>query len=86
MKLIMQKYCLMRFLEEKTFLHNVIWEKKYSPSNDANYFSDNHDHILVYAKQKECTILMAYKNRSANKRYINPDNDLRGTWKLQILL
>ena len=32
------------------FVANVIWEKKYTVANDAKFFSDNHDHILVYTK------------------------------------
>lgn len=35
------------------FVANVIWEKKSSPQNDAKWISDTHDHILVYAKNKE---------------------------------
>lgn len=35
------------------FVGNIVWEKKYSPQNDARWFSDMHDHILVYAKYKE---------------------------------
>src|ERR1700731_3560042 len=32
------------------FVANVVWQKKYTVANDAKWFSDNHDHILVYAK------------------------------------
>jgi len=35
------------------FVSNVIWEKKSSPQNDAKWISDSHDHILVYAKNKD---------------------------------
>ncbi|WP_441293224.1 site-specific DNA-methyltransferase [Rodentibacter trehalosifermentans] len=35
------------------FVANVIWQKKSSPSNDATWISDNHDHIIVFAKNKE---------------------------------
>jgi adenine-specific DNA-methyltransferase len=35
------------------FVANVIWEKKSSPQNDAKWISDCHDHILVFAKNKE---------------------------------
>ena len=35
------------------FVANVIWQKKSSPSNDSKWISDNHDHILVFAKNKE---------------------------------
>ena len=37
----------------KDFNNYVIWEKKYSPQNDAKWLSDSHDHILVCAKNKE---------------------------------
>ncbi len=66
---------------EENFVANVIWEKKFSPQNDAKWFSDNHDHILVYAKNKEIwrPNLLA-RTEEANARYKNPDNDSRGVW------
>ena len=30
---------------EENFVANVVWEKKYTRSNDAQFFSDNHDHV-----------------------------------------
>jgi len=35
------------------FIINIIWVKKSSPQNDSKWISDTHDHILVYAKNKE---------------------------------
>src|SRR6185295_18830285 len=32
----------------ENFIINFIWQKKYSPANDSKYFSDVHDHILVF--------------------------------------
>jgi adenine specific DNA methylase Mod len=32
------------------FVNNVIWQKKFSPQNDAKWLSDNHDIITVSAK------------------------------------
>ena len=32
------------------FVANAVWQKKYAASNDALWFSNDHDHILVYAK------------------------------------
>ncbi len=67
---------------EENFVANVIWQKKYSPQNDAKWFSSMHDHILVYAKNKE--IWRPYlldRTEEQNARYSNPDNDLRGDWK-----
>ena len=37
----------------QNFVANVIWEKKSSSQSNATWLSDSHDHILVYAKNKE---------------------------------
>lgn len=64
------------------FVTNVIWEKKYSPQNDAKWLSDSHDFIIVYAKHKEkWRPNMLPRTEEMNKRYKNPDNDPRGPWK-----
>jgi adenine-specific DNA-methyltransferase len=66
----------------RNFVTNVIWEKKYSPQNDAKWLSDSHDHILVYAKNKEVwRPNLLPRTDDMNKRYKNPDNDPRGVWK-----
>ena len=67
---------------EENFVANVIWEKKYSPQNDAKWLSDNHDHILVYAKNKEIwRPNLLPRTEEQNNRYKNKDNDSRGLWK-----
>ncbi|MBI4683297.1 MAG: site-specific DNA-methyltransferase [Nitrospirae bacterium] len=66
----------------KNFVANVIWEKKYSPQNDAKWLSDSHDHILVYAKNKEIwRPNLLPRTEAMDARYKNPDNDPRGPWK-----
>ena len=35
------------------FVANVIWQKKSSPQSNAVWLSDSHDHVLVFAKNKE---------------------------------
>ncbi len=35
------------------FIANVVWQKKSSPQPNARWLSDSHDHVLVYAKQKD---------------------------------
>ncbi len=65
----------------KNFVANCIWEKKYSPQNDAKWLSDNHDHILCYAKKKEIwRPNLLPRTEKQNKLYKNPDNDTRGIW------
>ncbi|MCD6390005.1 MAG: site-specific DNA-methyltransferase [Desulfobulbaceae bacterium] len=67
---------------ESNFIANVVWQKKYSPQNDAKYFSDSHEHILLYAKNKlSYTVGLLPRTDEANARYKNPDNDPRGPWK-----
>lgn len=65
----------------KNFVANVIWEKKYAPQNDARWLSDSHDHILVYAKNKDKWRPNPLpRTESMNSLYKNPDNDPRGPW------
>ncbi|WQY84155.1 site-specific DNA-methyltransferase [Helicobacter pylori] len=64
------------------FVATIIWEKKYSPQNDAKWFSDNHDFILLYAKDKEIwRPILLPRTSEMNARYKNLDNDERGAWK-----
>jgi len=66
----------------QNFVACVIWERAYSPVNLKKHFSENHDYILCYAKNIEKLICNGLsRNREANDRYSNPDNDLRGKWK-----
>ncbi|OIN66539.1 site-specific DNA-methyltransferase [Exiguobacterium sp. KRL4] len=67
---------------EKNFISEVIWEKKFAPQNDAKYFSLNHEHIFVYAKNKSKfkRNLLPMTNEQIS-RYRNPDNDPRGLWQ-----
>jgi adenine-specific DNA-methyltransferase len=65
----------------KNFIANVVWEKKFSPQNDAKWLSDSHDHILVYARNKEIWHPnLLPRTQEMDERYKNPDNDPRGVW------
>jgi adenine-specific DNA-methyltransferase len=74
---------------ETNFIANVVWEKKYAPQNDATYFSDMHDYILIYAKQAKQTkndssglrLDLLPRTDNQNAAYKNPDNDSRGVWQ-----
>jgi adenine-specific DNA-methyltransferase len=63
------------------FINNIIWQKKFAPQNDAKFFSDNHDHILLYAKSiSNFKINPLKRDEQGLARYKNPDNDKRGNW------
>ncbi|HEX8426795.1 site-specific DNA-methyltransferase [Hymenobacter sp.] len=67
---------------EENFVASIIWQKKYSPQNDAKWFSAMHDYVLVYAKNKELwRPYLLERTAEMNARYTNPDNDPRGPWK-----
>ena len=67
---------------EGNFIATLVWERAYSPKNDAKYISNSHDYILMFAKQIDLfTIGRLERTAEANARYKNPDNDPRGDWK-----
>ncbi|MCI5988735.1 MAG: site-specific DNA-methyltransferase [Prevotella sp.] len=73
----------------KNFVENIIWQKKFSRSNDASYFSSMHDHILCYIKSTDkkygWKIGLLNRTEEIPHGYSNPDNDPRGPWTSVIL-
>ena len=67
--------------DRRNFIANVLWQKVFSPKNTARHFSDDHDHILVVARDADRWVPnpMPRPDRM-NKAYKNPDNDPRGPW------
>ena len=67
---------------EKNFIAQLIWERAYSPKNDARFISNSHDYVLMFAKDiNQFVIGRLERTEEANARYSNPDNDPRGVWK-----
>ena len=67
---------------EENFVATVIWQKNYSPKNTARHFSEDHDYLLVYAKNAVTwTPALLPRTEEMEARYSNPDNDPRGPWK-----
>jgi adenine-specific DNA-methyltransferase len=67
---------------ESNFVANIVWQKKYTRSNDAKWISVNHDHILCYTKST--AVLELYlQPRSGEQEaaYSNPDSHPKGPWK-----
>jgi len=63
------------------FVDLLVWQKKVSPSNDSQYFSNDHEQILVYARSKRPGVIERLeRNDQHNKYYTNPDGDPRGRW------
>ena len=76
---------------ESNFVADLIWQKKFSRSNDATYFSTMHDHILCYCKsnimqnENGWRIGLLPRDDEIPNGYANPDNDPRGVWTSVIL-
>ncbi|MCP1314233.1 MULTISPECIES: site-specific DNA-methyltransferase [unclassified Halomonas] len=65
------------------FIAQIIWHKMDSPKNSAKYFSEDHDYIVVYAKDSEVwRPNLLPRSKEMESRYKNPDNDPRGPWLL----
>ena len=67
---------------EANFVAQIIWQKVYSPKNSAKWFSEDHDYVLVYARDKVgWHPEQLAKTEEMTARYRNPDGDSRGPWK-----
>lgn len=63
------------------FIADLTWMKRTSPANDAKWFSSDHDHILVIARDKATWRPNRLARTDAQLAYYaNPDRDSRGPW------
>ena len=77
------KVCCDSIFGRENFVSTIVWQKRNTREN-RNIFSNNHEYILVYAKninlfKKKRNLLPA--TPELLKRYKNPDNDPRGPWQ-----
>ena len=79
--------CLMdEVFGEENFVATIIWHKMDSPKNTAKHFSEDHDYVMVFARDAE-----AWRPNPLSRsdrmlaRYKNPDDDPRGPWLLSDL-
>ncbi|WP_066161767.1 site-specific DNA-methyltransferase [Aliarcobacter skirrowii] len=78
----------LRVLLDEIFLpdnhvSDIVWQGLDTVKNDAQYFSDNHEYIFCYAKNKTKLKLKGVKRTTEQEKvYKNPDNDSRGRYLL----
>ncbi|GAA0439897.1 hypothetical protein Aca07nite_48340 [Actinoplanes capillaceus] len=69
---------------EQNFVAQIIWQKVYAPKNSARWFSEDHDYILVFARNRErWQPRPLARTEAMEARYRNPDDDPRGPWKAE---
>ncbi len=66
---------------EENFIGGFVWRKKAGAGADSKLFFRQHEHILMYAQNKE-QIAELFQPLTEKQRdeYKNPDNDPRGPW------
>ena len=64
---------------DENFVSNSIYEKVKIRKNSAQYFSESHEHILIFARNKDVWKRKLLPRKDL-KGYKNPDNDPRGDW------
>lgn len=77
------KVALDQIFGRENFITTIVWEQRTTREN-RKVFSNNHEYILVYAKDyasfKKARGLLAWDDTVLG-RYKNPDGDLRGPWQ-----
>jgi adenine-specific DNA-methyltransferase len=65
---------------ESNFLTSIVWEKRFTRSNNSKTFATLTEHILCFRKSDELSEIKEPRNEKADSTYSNPDNDPRGVW------
>ena len=66
----------------ENFIATVIWQKVYAPKSSAKHFSEDHDFIVVYARDHDAwSPNLLPRTKAQDAIYRNPDNDPRGPWR-----
>ncbi|MDA8256003.1 MAG: site-specific DNA-methyltransferase [Betaproteobacteria bacterium] len=69
------------------FIANVIWQKKFAGKADSEFFTEFHDHVLLYGKHITKLRLNGMpRSAEQDARYKNLDRDPRGVWASDNLL
>ena len=66
---------------EENFIGGFVWRKKAGAGSDTKLFFRQHEHILLYARNKEkIGRLFQPLTEKQRREYKNPDDDPRGPW------
>ncbi|UXA70775.1 site-specific DNA-methyltransferase [Xanthomonas prunicola] len=70
-----------RVFGENNFIANVIWQKVFSPKGTAQHFSDDHEYVIIYGRDKnKWRPNLLARTAAQDRAYKNPDDDPRGLW------
>jgi site-specific DNA-methyltransferase (adenine-specific)/adenine-specific DNA-methyltransferase len=75
------RYMMDEIFGAANFIATVLWQKVFAPKNTARHLSEDHDYVLIYAKNANVwRPNLVPRSDEAKGRYKNPDNDPRGLW------
>ena len=66
---------------EDNFRANIVWQKRYTRSNNTRDFTAVVENIVVFSRSDQFTVNLLPRTEEADARYANPDGDPRGPWK-----
>src|SRR6202007_932670 len=72
---------LTELMGESNFRASIVWQKRYTRSNNTRDFATVVENIVVFSRSDEFTVNLLPRTSEADARYANPDNDPRGPWK-----
>jgi adenine-specific DNA-methyltransferase len=65
---------------EENFITSIIWEKRFTRSNNSKQFASLTEYILLYRKTDMADGFKEGRTEKADSIYSNIDNDTRGLW------
>jgi adenine-specific DNA-methyltransferase len=72
---------LAEVMGEANFRADIVWQKRYTRSNNTRDFTAVVENIVVFARSSSFEVNLLSRTPEADARYANPDNDPRGPWK-----
>jgi adenine-specific DNA-methyltransferase len=72
---------LAEVMGEDNFRASIVWQKRYTRSNNTRDFTAVTENIVVFARSERFTVNLLPRTAAADARYANPDSDPRGAWK-----
>ncbi|MDG4583264.1 MAG: site-specific DNA-methyltransferase, partial [Candidatus Competibacter sp.] len=66
---------------EQNFVATCIWRKNYAPKSSARHFSEDHDYVLVYAKDSANWVPNLLERTDEQNAAYRNTGDPRGSWR-----
>ena len=75
------RYVMDELFGASNFVTTIIWQKVFAPQNTARHLEEDHDYVVVYARNADVwRPNLVVQSETATGRYKNSDNDPRGPW------